>query len=302
MVQSSIQPPLITRDEIRQIPRRRRMWQLHHPLWYIGYAVLILWAIMTIGPFVEMLLLSLKSNFGIYADPFGLTGFAPANYLVAWNGPLGQVGFVTYFVNTVEVAVLAVVFGVGFGVLAGYSLARTGGRLSNILFRLFALSLSIPLVVAVIPIYEMLENWQLLDTQIGIALVYGAFIVPTATVIMRSFFATFPKEMLEAATLDGCSELGLLWRIVLPLSKGGLVGVIILSLIYVWGEVQFAIVLLNSPESKTLAVGLLGFQGQFLTNEGALFAGLAMATVPILVAYLLLQRNITKGLTLGAFH
>jgi ABC-type glycerol-3-phosphate transport system permease component len=278
------------------------MWQLHHPLWYIGYAVLILWAIMTIGPFVEMLLLSLKSNFGIYADPFGLTGFAPANYLVAWNGPLGQVGFVTYFVNTVEVAVLAVVFGVGFGVLAGYSLARTGGRLSNILFRLFALSLSIPLVVAVIPIYEMLENWQLLDTQIGIALVYGAFIVPTATVIMRSFFATFPKEMLEAATLDGCSELGLLWRIVLPLSKGGLVGVIILSLIYVWGEVQFAIVLLNSPESKTLAVGLLGFQGQFLTNEGALFAGLAMATVPILVAYLLLQRNITKGLTLGAFH
>lgn len=300
MIQSGIQPPLTTSNETKQISHRRRTG--HHPLWYIGYAVLILWAIVTVGPFVEMLLLSFKSNFGIYADPFGLTGFDPNNYPVAWNGPLGQVGFVTYFANTVEVAVLAVLLGVGFGALAGYSLARKGGRVSSLLFRLFAVSLSVPLIVAVIPIYELLESWQLLDTQVGIALVYAAFIVPTATVIMRSFFATFPRDMLEAATLDGCSELGLLWRIVLPLSKGGLVGVIILSLIYVWGEVQFSIVLLSSPESKTLAIGLLGFQGQFLTNEGALFAGLAMATLPILIAYLLLQRNITRGLTLGAFH
>jgi ABC-type glycerol-3-phosphate transport system permease component len=300
MIQSDTRPHAITQNETKRRPRRRRL--RYHPLWYVGYAILILWAIVTIGPFVEMGLLSFKSNFGIYADPFGLTGFNPGNYPIAWNGPLGQVGFVTYFVNTIEVAVLAVLLGVGFGTLAGYSLARKGGQLSNILFRVFSLSLAVPVIVAVIPIYELLESWQLLDTQIGVAIVYAAFIVPTATVIMRSFFAVFPKEMLEAATLDGCSEIGLLWRIVLPLSKGGLVGVIILSLIYVWGEVQFSIVLLNSPESKTLAIGLLGFQGQFITNEGALFAGLAMATLPILVAYLLLQRNITKGLTLGAFH
>ena len=299
MVKSSIPFRLPSQNHVKPL---RQRWHIHSPLWYIGYAALILWAILTIGPFVEMLLLSIKSNFGIYADPFGLQGLNPSNYQVAWNGPLGQVGFVTYFVNTLEVAALALLVGVGFGVLAGYSLARKGGRLNNLLFRLFALSLSVPLIVAVIPIYELLESWQLLDTQVGIALVYSAFIVPTVTVIMRSFFATFPKDMLEAATLDGCSEFGMLWRIVLPLSKGGLVGVIILSLIYVWGEVQFSIVLLNSPENKTLAIGLLGFQGQFLTNEGALFAGLAMATFPILIAYLLLQRNITKGLTLGAFR
>ena len=274
----------------------------HHPLWYVGYAALIFWCIMTIGPFVEILLLSIKSNFEIYADPFGLQGLSPGNYQVAWNGPLGQVGFASYFLNTLEVAVLAVVIGVGFGVLAGYSLARQGGWLNNALFRLFAFCLSVPLIVAVIPLYELLASWQLLDSSVGIALVYAAFIVPTVTIIMRSFFATFPKDMLEAATIDGCSELGLLWRIVLPVSKGGLVGVLILSLIYVWGEVQFAIVLLTRPESKTLAIGLLGFQGQYLTNEGALFAGLALATVPILIAYLLLQRHITRGLTLGAFR
>src|SRR5258708_22872595 len=119
----------ITQNETKRRPRRRRL--RYHPLWYVGHAILILWAIVTIGPFVEMGLLSFKSNFGIYADPFGLTGFNPGNYPIAWNGPLGQVGFVTYFVNTIEVAVLAVLLGVVFVALAVYILCRKGGQLSN---------------------------------------------------------------------------------------------------------------------------------------------------------------------------
>src|SRR5260370_12430608 len=139
MIQFDTRPHAITQNETKRRPRRRRL--RYHPLWYVGYAILILWAIVTIGPFVEMGLLSFKSNFGIYADPFGLTGFNPGNYPIAWNGPLGQVGFVTYFVNTIEVAVLAVLLGVGFCTLAGFVFDRKAAHLATYPFQSFPLLL-----------------------------------------------------------------------------------------------------------------------------------------------------------------
>src|SRR5260370_6978840 len=162
MIQFDTRPHAITQNETKRRPRRRRL--RYHPLWYVGYAILILWAIVTIGPFVEMGLLSFKSNFGIYADPFGLTGFNPGNYPIAWNGPLGQVGFVTYFVNTIEVAVLAVLLGVGFGTLAGYSLARKGGQVGTIVFRVFSLGWGVPVIVTVFAYYYLLSNGVMLHT------------------------------------------------------------------------------------------------------------------------------------------
>ncbi|MEV2214898.1 carbohydrate ABC transporter permease [Streptomyces sp. NPDC050997] len=162
------------------------------------------------------------------------------------------------------------------------------------------LALSVPLVVTLIPTFELLGKYRLLNSVLGISLVYAAFMTPTIALIMRSVFAAVPREMLEAAKIDGCGEFAALVRVVLPLSRGGFISVPLLGIIFVWSEVQFAVVLLTRPQNRTLAAGLLSFQGQFVSNQGAFFAGLVIATFPIVILFLIFQRYVTRGITLGA--
>jgi raffinose/stachyose/melibiose transport system permease protein len=105
---------------------------------------------------------------------------------------------------------------------------------------------------------------------------------------------------LESAKVDGLGEFAALVRVVLPLSRGGFLSVSLLGLIFVWSEVQFAVVVLTRPQNRTLSVGLLSFQGQFVSNQAAFFAGLVIATLPIVVVFLIFQRHVTNGITLGA--
>jgi ABC-type glycerol-3-phosphate transport system permease component len=259
--------------------------------------------VFEIAPLIIMLMSSLKSNVDIYAHPLGVPRHARLDtFTTAWQGPPGQSSLGTYFVNSIEAALLSILLGVGGGTLAGYALVRWQSRWAGALHRMFIVLLSVPLLATVIPIFVLLGNLGLRDSVVGLALVYGAFIVPTAAVLMRSFFVSVPHDLVDAALVDGCSERRAFFGIVLPLSRGALVGVTIINLIWVWSELLFAIVLLNTPESKTLPVGLLGFQGQYFTDVGVQSAALLMATMPIVLVFLIFQRHIAKGLTLGAIR
>ncbi len=294
------------RDDVDAGPARRtvrRRRRAHGPLWWIGYLLLVAWTVITLLPFVSMFLLSFHSTPDIYAHPLGFTGsWRLDNYVSAWVGAAGGAPIAVYLLNSFLVAVIALAIGVTFGTLAGYGLARVGARLGTAVSRVFVLALSIPLVVTLIPIFKLLGSLVLLNSVVGIALVYAAFMTPTVGLIMRSVFGAVPAELLEAARLDGCNELTALWRIILPVVRGGLVSVSLLGLIFVWGEVQFAVVLLSRPQVKTLAVGLLSFQGQFVSDQGAFYAGLVIATAPVVILFVIFQRSITKGVTLGAFR
>jgi ABC-type glycerol-3-phosphate transport system permease component len=271
------------------------------PLWYAGYALLLVWTAATLVPFASMLLLSFHSTSDIYAHPLGLSGrWQVSNYTNAWRGGAGGAPFATYMVNSLLVALCSLGIGVTAGTLAGYGLARSGRRLSGAVSRIMVLALSVPLVVALIPTFQLLGRARLLNSVLGISLVYAAFMTPTITLIMRSVFAAVPRELVEAAKIDGAGELSALLRIILPVSRGGLVSVVVLGLIFVWGEVQFAVVMLTRPGNRTLSVGLLAFQGQFISDQGAFFAGLAIATIPVVVLFLVFQKYVTKGITVGA--
>ena len=289
-----------TAGRTRSAARRRSLWR-HGPLWYAGYTLLLVWTAITLVPFVSMLLLSLHPTSDIYAHPLGLGGkWVLSNYADAWRGVVGGAPLSRYIINSVLVALCSLAIGVTCGSLAGYGLARASRGLSNTVSRLMVLALSVPLVVALIPTFELLGRYQMLNSVAGISLVYAAFMTPTIALIMRSVFAAVPRELLEAAKIDGYGELAALLRVVLPVSKGGFVSVTLLGLIFVRSEVQFGVVLLSRPQDRTLSVGLLSFQGQFVSDQGAFFAGLVIATFPIVILFLLFQRYVTSGITLGA--
>jgi ABC-type glycerol-3-phosphate transport system permease component len=294
--------PSATVPRRRQSRARAQLTKFKHgPFWWIGYILLLAWTVVTLLPFISMLLLSFHPTSDIYAHPLGLTGtWEVQNYIDAWSGGVGGSPIVIYLINSCLVAILSIAIAVSFGTLAGYGLARMGAKLGAGISRFMILALSIPLVVALIPVFQLMGSLHLLNTVLGISLVYAAFSTPTVTLIMRSVFGGVPIEIIEAAKVDGCNELTALWRVILPIVRGGLISVSLLCLIFVWAEVQFAVVLLSRPQNLTLAVGLLSFQGQFVSDQGAFFAGLVIATAPVVILFVIFQRYITKGVTLGA--
>lgn len=275
---------------------------VHRTTRAVFWLLLAGWAAMQVVPFVLMLLSSVKSNTEVFAEPFGLPEeFRWSNFASAWSGASGTRSLGRYFFNSVLVAVYSLTIGVGGGTMLGYVLARRSDRRwSSYTHRYLVILLSIPALVALVPVFLLMGTLGLRNSSIGLALVYSAFIAPTAAVLMRSSFASFPKELIEAAQIDGASEWTTFRKIVFPLSRGPLIGVSSVALIWVWSELLFAIVLLNQPDNKTLTVGLLDFRGQYSTDLGVLFAGLTIATIPIVILFVIFQRQVTEGITLGA--
>lgn len=266
-----------------------------------GQVWAVFWTLLSVLPFVFIVMLAFKSTTDIYTNPVGIVGvnWRPENFVEAWNGPPGGVGFSMFLLNTVIVTVISLALSLMIGSMTAYFLTIAPEGLRTWLMRLVLVAMVTPVVMLLIPYYQASTTLGLLSNPWALAIIYFAIVLPNTILIMYSFYLSFPKELREAASLDGLGAVGVFLRIVLPLSKGPMVAVALINGFNIWGETQIAIVLLTQAPSRTIPVGLLAFQGDFQTNMGAVFAGLAMATVPILVAYLIFQRNITKGIALG---
>jgi ABC-type glycerol-3-phosphate transport system permease component len=157
----------------------------------------------------------------------------------------------------------------------------------------------VPIILLVIPYFQAYNQLDLLNKPIAAGVAYGTLAIPTTFLLMNRFFIDFPREILEAAVLDGLSTFRLFLRVVLPLSLGQIVSVGILTLIWAWGDSQIAIVLLYDQRAQPISVGMLSFAGDFTTNLGATFAGLSIAAIPPVVLYVILSKYVTKGIALG---
>lgn len=167
------------------------------------------------------------------------------------------------------------------------------------LMAVFLGSRVVPYVLLLVPYFQVFNATSLLSQPWAIGIAYGVLTLPTTVLVLNSYYVDFPQEHIEAATVDGLGEFASYLRIVLPHSKGALSAVGILALIYVLGEAKLGIVLPQESSSQTVTDGLLGFQGEFISSRGPLFAGLSLATVPVVVLNLIFNRYITKGLALG---
>lgn len=267
---------------------------------WLAQLPLALWTLLVLAPFVMISLLSLRSNVDVYAHPLGFGGeYHPENLASAWRGPLGSSGMRVFFGNTVLAAVTALVVNLAAGATAAYFATRLSPRLRRWYLRLFLLGSVVPFVLLLIPYYRAYSTLGLVSSPVALGVGYGALGLPTTVLVLNAFFRDFPRDITDAAQIDGLSEFSTYLRIVLPLSKGALTGVAMLLLVWVWSETQLGIVLLQESESQTVAVGLLGFRTQFTSDLGSLFAGLTISMMPILAMYLFFSRFVAKGIALG---
>lgn len=267
----------------------------------IGHSWAILWSALAVVPFGLIVLLAFKSNTDIYTDPLGIIGidWHPQNFVDAWNGAPGGQGFAVYLVNSAIVTIVAITGCLLVGSFTAYFATLASARVRLLVVRLFLVATTLPLIMLLIPYYSAFNALELLGSPWALGVLYIALCLPTCVLILHSFYLAFPVELAEAASIDGLTRFQTFIRIVLPLSKGPIVAVGMINGFFVWGETQLAIVLLQAPESRTIPVGLLDFKGQFASNTGAIFAGLTLATIPLIIVYLVFNRTITKGVALG---
>lgn len=219
-----------------------------------------------------------------------------ANFPEAWEA--GQFG--TAYLNSTFLLVVKVPLGVFVAALLAYALAKLEFPFRNLILFSVVLGMTIPIYIAIVPLFTMLRTVGMTDSILGIIPPYVAFGLPLQVLILQAFFRRVPRELIEAARIDGAGDLRIFFRLVIPLSVPALVTVAILDGVATWNELFLALSLLSSEENRTIPLGLLNFQGQFATNYTGLAAGILIAVIPILVLYMLLQKYIVGGLTAGA--
>jgi raffinose/stachyose/melibiose transport system permease protein len=264
----------------------------------IATVVVAVVALAWISPLVLLVVTSIRplSDFianGPLAWPQQLT---LQNFVDAWD--IGN--FAATYRNSAILLLLKVPIGVLLSAMLAWALAKLRMRFRRtVMFAVF-LGLTIPIYITIVPVFIMVRSMGLTDNLLGLVGPYLAFGIPFTVLVLQSFFRQIPDELIEAARIDGAGDWRIFFTLVLPLSTPALVTVAILDAVATWNEFLFALIILNSDVSKTIPVGLLNFQGQFANNNTGLAAGILIAVVPILVAYVLLQRWIVGGLTAGA--
>jgi raffinose/stachyose/melibiose transport system permease protein len=260
--------------------------------------VLAVVAVFWISPLVLLVLTAIRplSDFVAKGPLTWPDIFTWQNFSEAWA--IGN--FDTTYTNSIILLILKVPIGVLLSAMLAFALAKLRMRFrATIMFTVF-LGLTIPIYITIVPVFVMMRSIGQTDSLLGLIGPYLAFGIPFEVLVLQAFFRQLPDEILESARIDGAGDWRIFFTIVLPLSTPALVTVFILDAVSTWNEFLFALILLNSDENKTIPVGLLNFQGQFANNNTGLAAGILIAVLPILLAYILLQRWIVGGLTAGA--
>ncbi len=263
-------------------------------LWLSLVVVALIW----LAPFVFIVFTSMKDEVEIltgsaFAPPGDLTW---KNYSDAWI----KGNFAELFVNSIVISTIKVPLGLVISAMAAYALARIKMGFGKTLLLFFLLGAMIPFQVMLAPLFSVVNSFGLIDTYVGVILPYLAFGVPFQVFILHGFFSAIPKELSEAALIDGASHFTTFWQIFLPVSLPVLAALLILDFVSTWNEFAMALVLLQDKHMWTLPLGLMSFQGQFSQLYGQLNAAIVMTVIPAVIVYLIFQRYFISGLTSGA--
>ncbi|WP_067133576.1 carbohydrate ABC transporter permease [Microtetraspora malaysiensis] len=259
---------------------------------------LLLWgyAVVALLPLVVMLLNSLRPTGEIFTAPLRLpTSPTLHSYLKVWT----DASFSTYFLNSLIVTGGAVLIGTAVSALAAYPLARHDFFGSRFLGAYFLAGLMLPIRLGLVPIFYLMDSMGLIDSLLGLTLLYAASGVPFCVFVLSAFYRSLPGELDEAARLDGAGEFRIFGQIMLPLVRPALASVTLFQFVPLWHEFLYPLVLLRSDEKFTIPRGLSQFFGEYTTDWSALFAGLVLATAPLFVLFVLATKQIIAGLTAG---
>ncbi|MGW0535222.1 carbohydrate ABC transporter permease [Streptomyces sp. NPDC003032] len=287
------------RPEATEAPRREKEAG-GTTLNVFSHAFLVLWVVLAAGPLIWVALTAFRPSAEILSDPMGWpASFHWENFTNAWNkANIGQ-----YTLNSLIILAGSLTGTMLLGSMAAYVIARFTFPGNRLIFMLFAGGMMFPVILALVPLFAVMENFGLLDTRPGLMIAYIAYSLPFTTFFLTSFFRTLPTGVQEAAMVDGASHTRTFFQIMLPMAKPGLVSIGIFNFLGQWNQYLLPLLLNNEEEkSYVLPQGLasLAVSQGYRGDWGALFAGLTIAMVPVLVVYAVFQRQVQAGLTAGA--
>lgn len=261
---------------------------------YLGVGLFIL---VTMFPFFWQLITSLKSPQELYSmPPTWWPSFDFRSYVAVFT----ERPFLTYLKNSFIVSSLTTLYCIAIGAFCAYALARLQFRFKRLILSLVLAVSMFPTIAILSPIFILLKDLKLLNTYAGLILPYTTFGLPLTIWILTGFFREIPKELEESAAMDGCSKLGALFRVILPLATPGIFTTAILVFIHSWNEFLFALSFMTTDEMRTVPVGIAMFPGQHDLPWGDISAASVVVTVPLIILVLIFQRRIISGLTAGA--
>ncbi|NLP45673.1 MAG: carbohydrate ABC transporter permease [Epulopiscium sp.] len=264
----------------------------------ITFIVLCIWAIIQIFPLYWMLTFSLKDNSEIFGE--NIIGLPKkwlwSNYQVA----LTTGNMARYFLNSTIVTVGTIFLTTIAALMATYALKRMVWRGQETANNIFMLGLTVPIHAAILPVFIMLRNLKMTNSYQALILPYSAFALAMAILISNSFIDNIPRELEEAACIDGCSIYGIFWHIILPLMKPALSTIGIFIFLQAWNELMFAVIFISDSTYRTLSVGIQTLSGSYTTSWGPIGAALVIATFPTLFLYSFMSQKIQESLVIGA--
>jgi raffinose/stachyose/melibiose transport system permease protein len=259
--------------------------------------LLMVYAILTLYPLYWLFTSAFKSNQDFFTNPYGLPKeWMTENIFRAWE--LGNMG--RAMINSTVVTITAVVLTILLSVLAAYVLSRFEFRFKKLVVVLFTTGLLIPIHSTLVPLFIMMKNIGLLDTYGALILPYTAFELPIAIFLAMAYMSSIPREIEEAAMIDGSGWWGIFSRMILPLCTPIVATISILAFLRFWNDFSFALVFINTQALKTLPLSLSLFSDGFGTDYALTMGAMAIAVIPTIVAYLILQEQIMKGMVAGS--
>ena len=263
----------------------------------------IMWIILgfflfyTISPLVWLVISSLKTNGELMGAPLALPKKLQfQNYINAFEvSGLGRL-----FLNSIIISITATILNVIVSSMASYAIARYDFKGKELIFTLISAGIMVPVSALMVPVFILIKNLGLYDTKLALILTYSAMGLPLSIFIIRGFMNTIPKELEEAGVIDGCNFYQKFYKIILPLSRAGIVTAITFQFLYCWNEFIYAMLLTSSQTNRTVQVGIRFFSNQFTTDYTSMFAAITISIIPAIAGYVVFQKQIISGLTSGA--
>jgi len=258
-----------------------------------------LWSLFTIFAISWITLASFKTNREIFREPFKLPAEMQwQNYVNAWN----SVRLGDYLLNSILIVSVSLIILMAVSAPAAYILSRFKFRGSNLLTNIFAAGMGIPYPLLFIPLFALLTLLRVINTIPGLIIVYVSLSIPFTVYLLTGFFATLPKELEEAAVIDGCTSFQTFQKVMLPLASPGILTATIFNGIGLWNEYQLALIFISNQDARPLSLGLYAIKNamQYTGDWPGLFAGVVIIMIPTIILYIFLSEKMISGITMGA--
>ena len=263
---------------------------------FVLYFIFILFSLSIIYPLFWILSNSLKTNKEFYNNTFSLPGHPEiGNYLQAWKE-----GISLYYLNSIIVTVITVILILLVSTLAAYAVTRFPFKYKKILLGILLGGMFVSPQTAVLPLYHLLRDLRIYETYVAMIIPILAFRISFSIFLLFPAFHSFPKELEEAAVLDGCSSFEIYRKIMLPVCRPAVTVCLLLNLIYTWNEFTFSLNFISTEKYYTIPIGLMSFSQALYTDWVVLLSGIVLAIVPVLVLFIAFQKYFVAGLTVGS--